>query len=85
MVGRTTSLNDLYPGEMCRVMEITGEGPVRRRLLDMGVVPHQTITVVRDAPLRDPIEIQVGETFMMLRRREAERVVVTRLTKGSAS
>jgi len=82
LAGGGTSLNDLRPGEACRVTGIEGDGPVRRRLLDMGVTPGRAVEVVRSAPLRDPIEIRVGETFMTLRRREASRVAVERSIGG---
>ncbi|WP_210247319.1 FeoA family protein [Blastochloris sulfoviridis] len=70
-------LDHLRPGESCRVVALLGVGAVRRRLLDMGIVPSVCVEVIRNAPLRDPIEIRVHNTFMTLRRVEANRIEVT--------
>jgi ferrous iron transport protein A len=72
------SLDDLRPGQTCRVVTLHGGGAVRRRLLDMGIVPGAEVEVVRNAPLRDPIEIRVGNSFIVLRRGEAARIEVSR-------
>ncbi|NJL08216.1 MAG: ferrous iron transport protein A [Methylacidiphilales bacterium] len=70
------SLDDIRPGETCRIVALHGGGTVRRRLLDMGIVPGVRVEVIRNAPLRDPIEIRVHNTFMTLRRIEASRIEV---------
>ena len=70
-------LDHLHPGETCRVVALRGAGAVRRRLLDMGIVPSVRVEMIRNAPLRDPIEIRVHNTFMTLRRIEANRIEVT--------
>ncbi|MDQ2083133.1 FeoA family protein [Xanthobacteraceae bacterium Astr-EGSB] len=72
------SLDDLRPGETGRVVTLHGGGAVRRRLLDMGIVPGAEVEVVRNAPLRDPIEIRVGNSFIVLRRGEAARIEISR-------
>ncbi|BBF91983.1 FeoA family protein [Blastochloris tepida] len=69
-------LDHLHPGATCRVVALHGGGAVRRRLLDMGIVPSVHVEVIRNAPLRDPIEIRVHNTFMTLRRVEANRIEV---------
>ncbi|WP_201161548.1 FeoA family protein, partial [Phaeovulum veldkampii] len=70
------SLNDTRPGTTCRIRRLCGCGAVRQRLLDLGMQPDREITVIRAAPLRDPIEVRVGDTFIVLRRREAAQVEV---------
>lgn len=70
------SLNDLKPGNTARIRALHGRGPIRQRLLDLGLVPGATITVIRCAPLRDPIEVRVGDSFLTLRRAEAVRIEV---------
>lgn len=70
------SLNDVVPGTTCRILRLRGRGPIRQRLLDLGILPHREVTVVRAAPLSDPIELQVGDSYIVLRRREAAQVEV---------
>ena len=74
-------LDHLHPGESCRVVALLGAGAVRRRLLDMGIVPSVRVEMIRNAPLRDPIEIRVHNTFMTLRRIEANRIEVTAIVE----
>lgn len=73
---QTPSLNDTAPGETCRIRRLCGGGPVRQRLLELGLQPSREVTVIRAAPLRDPIELRVGDSFIVLRRREAATVEV---------
>lgn len=70
------SLCDVLPGASCRICRLHGGGPVRQRLLDLGFQPGREVTVVRSAPLNDPIELRLGESFIVLRRREAAHVEV---------
>ncbi|EJW11062.1 hypothetical protein A33M_3596 [Rhodovulum sp. PH10] len=74
--GPPATLDDVLPGEACRVVALHCHGPVRRRLLDMGLVPEVRVDVIRNAPLRDPIEIRIHDTFLTLRRVEAARIEV---------
>ncbi|SDH70661.1 FeoA family protein [Roseospirillum parvum] len=70
------SLDDQKPGTSVRIRGLHGRGPIRQRLLDMGLVPGAEIAVIRSAPLRDPIEVRIGDTFLTLRRAEAARIEV---------
>jgi ferrous iron transport protein A len=45
-------------------------------LLDLGLVPNAEVEIVRRAPLADPIEVRLGDSFLTLRRNEAARVEV---------
>ena len=69
-------LDAISPGNTCTIRCLRGCGPVRQRLLDLGFQPGREIRVVRNAPLRDPIELQLGDTFIVLRRREAAQIEV---------
>ncbi|MCG8510090.1 MAG: ferrous iron transport protein A [Rhodospirillales bacterium] len=71
------SLNDVTPGTTCRITRLHGQDAIRQRLLDMGFVPGAEITVMRSAPLLDPIEIRVGDAFVTVRRAEAMGIEVT--------
>ncbi|MDO5686833.1 MAG: FeoA family protein [Neisseria sp.] len=73
------TLCSLKPGKRCRVRHIGSSGVMRRRLMDLGLVPDAEITLLRAAPLNDPIEIRVGNAFVSLRRAEAEKIEVVAL------
>ena len=70
-------LSNLKPGETGVVVEVTGRGAFRRRLLDMGFVKGAVVHVVKHAPFRDPVEYSIGGCHVSLRSREAGYVVVT--------
>lgn len=79
------TLNDVGVGGWCRVEALLSIGPIRRRLLDLGLVPGTPVQVLRSAPLLDPLEIRIGDTFLTLRRREAQGVAVSDLPAGLAA
>ncbi len=69
-------LRDLKPGEKGRVTQINGKGAIRRRMLDMGILPDAIIELERVAPAGDPIWIRLGGFQLSLRKKEAESVTV---------
>ena len=69
-------LNQLEPGERATIVKVGGEGPVRRRILDMGVVRGAEIEVVRVAPLGDPVEFLIKGYNLSLRKSEAQHIQV---------
>ncbi len=71
-----TTLDKLDPGESGRVLRLTGEAHLRRRLMDMGLTPGAEVEVERLAPLGDPIEIEVRGYHLSLRKREAAGIAV---------
>ncbi len=77
-----TTLADLAPGECGIVTGFHAAGPMVQRLMQLGVVEGQPFTVVRSAPLGDPIEIEILGYALSLRRGEARAVSVSR-TRGS--
>jgi ferrous iron transport protein A len=70
------TLGEVTLGSPCRILRLHGHGAVRQRLLDMGFVPGAEVTVIRNAPLRDPIEVRLGDSFVTVRREEAARIEV---------
>jgi ferrous iron transport protein A len=66
----------LKPGEKGRIAGIGAIGPLRRRLMDMGVLVGEEITVEKIAPLGDPIEITVKNYNLSLRKKEAEGILL---------
>lgn len=71
-----TYLDKMIPGQTARVIGYTEDNPVSRRLAELGLVPGRQIKYVRNAPLRDPLQIQVGFSNLSLRRAEASLVAV---------
>ena len=72
----TVSLDRLRMGAPARVLAVGGEGPVARRLMEMGVVPGAPVRVIKAAPLGDPLEVRVRDYHLALRRSEAQTVSV---------
>ena len=70
------TLDQMKPGNRCRIRNLTAEERLGRRLLDMGVYPGIELTVVRNAPLEDPMEISLDGYFISLRHAEAYCVEV---------
>lgn len=70
------TLEEAAPGTRCLILRLRGEGATRQRLLDLGFQPGREVRMLRNAPLRDPIEAQVGDSFVALRRSEAAHVFV---------
>ena len=69
-------LSDFSVGESGKIVAVTGEGRVRRRLFDMGVTPGAELTMRKKAPLGDPIEITIRGYELTLRKDEAACVEV---------
>ncbi len=76
------TLNDLPVGKSAVVTAVGGEGALRLRLLDMGIIPKTTVTVKKIAPLGDPIEIQLRGYDMTIRRDDAKQIDIT--SEGTA-
>ena len=70
------TLRDVKIGETVTVKKLTGEGAVKRRIMDMGITKGTEITVRKVAPLGDPIEITVRGYELSLRKEDAEMVEV---------
>ncbi|MBN1654616.1 MAG: DtxR family transcriptional regulator [Deltaproteobacteria bacterium] len=73
----TISLFDLKPGKKGRVIQINAKGSMRRRMLDLGILPDTIIEIERIAPSGDPVWIKLGGFQLSLRKREAESVLLT--------
>jgi Fe2+ transport system protein FeoA len=70
------SLQELKPGEVARVVRVSGSGSIQRRILDMGIVKGTEIEVERVAPLGDPIEVKIKGYHLSLRKEEAANIFV---------
>jgi len=70
------TLKDARVGETVTVARLHGEGPVKRRIMDMGITKGTEVFVRKVAPLGDPIEVTVRGFELSLRKDEAENVLV---------
>lgn len=70
------TLRETQIGETVTVVKIHGEGPVKRRIMDMGLTKGTQIFVRKVAPLGDPIEIAVRGYELSLRKADAEMIDV---------
>jgi len=70
------TLSDMQPGEKGRVLSVSGDNTVQRRIRDMGIVRGTEIEVVRRAPLGDPVEFRLKGYNLSLRKEEAACVSV---------
>lgn len=71
------TLDGLLPGESAVISRISGTGPIKRRIMDMGLVAGTTMRVQKLAPLGDPMEIKVKGFNLSLRKTEAAMIEVT--------
>ncbi|ACD24939.1 ferrous iron transport protein A [Clostridium botulinum] len=70
------TLKDIKCGQTVNVFKIQGEGPIKRRIMDMGITKGCEIFVRKVAPLGDPIEIKVRNYELSLRKADAEMIIV---------
>jgi len=73
---RQIPLHELKTGQRGVIVHVSGKGPVKRRMMDMGLVPGSEVQVVRVAPLGDPIEFTVKGYSLSLRKSEARNIQV---------
>ena len=70
------TLKDVKVGEEVLVLRLTGEGAVKRRIMDMGVTKGTKINVRKVAPLGDPIEATVRGYELSIRKQDAQMIEV---------
>lgn len=70
------TLKDIPVGDTVHVKKIEGSGPIKRRIMDMGITKGAEIYVRKVAPLGDPVEITVRGYELSLRKEDAESVLV---------
>ena len=70
------TLRDAKIGDTVTVKKLTGEGAVKRRIMDMGLTKGTSVTIRKVAPLGDPIEVTVRGYELSIRKADAEMVVV---------
>lgn len=70
------TLKEVTPGNKVMVQKLTGTGPIKRRIMDMGITKGVEIFVRKVAPLGDPVEITVRGYELSLRKADAEMIEV---------
>ena len=70
------TLKSAKPGETVHVVKITGTGPIKRRIMDMGITKGAEIYIRKVAPLGDPIEVSIRGYELSLRKDDSEIIEV---------
>ncbi|MCC6905608.1 MAG: ferrous iron transport protein A [Anaerolineae bacterium] len=70
------TLDQLAAGQMATIRRVSGEGPLRRRMLEMGITRGTTIEMIRRSPFGDPIEYRLRGYHLSLRRSEARLIEI---------
>ncbi len=71
-------LNELKTGESARIERVGGEGALRQHFLDMGVIPGAEVTLVKLAPMGDPMELRIHGYELTLRLADAEKIEISK-------
>lgn len=75
-MSESIQLHLLQPGQKATITKINGNGALRRRFVEMGVVKGETILIERNAPLGDPVEYFIKGYHLALRKEEAALIEV---------
>ena len=76
------TLREVKVGQSAKVVKLHGTGPVKRRIMDMGVTKKTQVLVHKVAPLGDPIEVTVRGYELTLRKDEAQCIEVTDIVRA---
>lgn len=79
------TLKDLEIGKSAVIRSVGGKGALRQHFLDMGMIPGAEVTVVKFAPMGDPMELQVHGYELTLRLEEAEKIEIEQIPRRSRS
>ena len=71
------TLKDLPIGKTAKVISVGGEGALRQHFLDMGLIPTASVTMVKYAPMGDPVEVRIHSYELTLRLADAEKIEVS--------
>ena len=76
------TLRELGIGESALILSVGGEGALRQHFLDMGVIPGAEVTVIKFAPMGDPVEIKIHGYELTLRLDDAAKIEIQKITKA---
>ena len=71
-----TTLNKLKENQICIVKQVKILGELKYRLFDMGIIPHTKTKLIKNAPLGDPMQIELREYNLSIRKEIAEKIDV---------
>ena len=71
------TLNKLEIGKSANIVSVGGDGALRQHLLDMGLIPGAEITMVKHAPMGDPIELRLRGYTLTIRMDDAKNIEIT--------
>ncbi len=69
-------LDELKTGQSGKITKVGGEGELRCRLLDMGLIPKTAVKMIKIAPMGDPLEIRLRGYELTLRKEDAAKIEV---------
>ena len=76
------TLKELGINQSAVIIKVGGEGALRQHFLDMGVIPGASVTVVKLAPMGDPMELEIHGYELTLRLADADKIEVAPVTEG---
>lgn len=76
-------LSELKTGESAVIQNVGGQGELRQHFLDMGIIPGAEVTLVKFAPMGDPMELQIHGYELTLRLEEAEKIQIQKISERS--
>ena len=79
----TATLRELGIGKTATVKEVGGEGALRQHLLDMGIIPGADVTMIKLAPMGDPMEVRVHGYELTIRLADAQKILIDNVREES--
>ena len=76
-------LSELKPGQSASIRSVGGEGALRQHFLDMGLIPGVEVTLIKLAPMGDPMELRLHSYELTLRLADAEKIEISNLHEAS--
>ena len=73
------TLNELEIGKTARILSVGGEGALRQHFLDMGLIPGAGVTLVKYAPMGDPMELRIHGYELTLRLADARDIEISEI------
>lgn len=78
-MNQVITLNQLKIGKSCRVLKINNIGSIRRRLLDLGLVPGTIIIAELSSPFNDPVAYKIKNALVAIRENDSKNIIVEEL------
>ncbi|MHA1910168.1 MAG: FeoA family protein [Candidatus Kariarchaeaceae archaeon] len=75
------TLDQMEVGQKGKIVKLVKQGVTRKVLLEMGILPNAEVTIIRSAPLGDPLELLIQGYHLSVRKEDAQMIVVEVLDK----